>query len=134
MVSKPEQRAINALTHVQNNPRECIDLTTLANYKSTKQFVLAHLAWYPKLVLHGTCLLYNRQNFRFIAAVKKVICEIRTRRNKWALLARQVVLKHLEEQYQIEYELGFRVQRTCSAAAKAEAQIYEVYPTMALFQ
>lgn len=129
-LTAPERRALSILNTVQSGKHETVDLHTVTNKTKTLAFLRLHLAEYPELILLGNRFLQIKKH-RLRSIVKRIIQGHRRRCNLWFRLTKEVVLQMLEEQFDLEYDCGYR--QACGSrmsACKAECALLEHFPSL----
>lgn len=124
-----ERRVLSFFKRLQNREVDWIDVEKYPNVFGTIRQIRKALPEYPACVLsRGRFLMKRTDRLRNIAIT--LIWRLRRRCNLWFEYTRKAVLFHLREQFEIEYELGLR-NGPSQSEAKAEAAIYEAFPTIA---
>jgi hypothetical protein len=124
-MSKAEIRALQIMQRVSVSSKT----EDMNDYpKTTLKFVESNLYKYPSLALFGSKLLIKNQRLK--QAVKRIITQ-----NRCAV---KNVLLNLFRDFKMQYHIG--EERTANgsiescAAAKADAHIWQAFPTIATFQ
>jgi hypothetical protein len=131
-MKKPERRALQLLQRVHS----LRVVENLNDYPSTTlPYIKTHLVEYPHLTLLGKKLVHKNQRFKTV--VKQVIIKNRVGINRWAKIVQDIVLLTLARDFKKEYHIG-EVRITShsidsSSAAKADAHIWQAFPTIAAF-
>jgi hypothetical protein len=113
-----------------------VELSTVTNARETTRHIRSSLDQFPDLaVVRGRLI---RRDRRLRDAVGCVMQARRRVVDTWASVVRLAVVQHLKEQFVIEYGLTLRRVNPrsgveASALCKAEAAIYEQFPTIAAF-
>jgi hypothetical protein len=131
-MSKAEIRALQIMQRVSVSSKT----EDLNDYpKTTLKFVKSNLYKYPSLALFGSKLLIKNQRLK--QAVKRIITQNRCAANKWASIVYKIVLLNIFKDFKMQYHIG--EERTANgsiescAAAKADAHIWQAFPTIATF-
>lgn len=124
-----EQRVLAFFKRLENGKEDWIDVHRYPNIHGTLAHIRKQLPTNPAYSLsRGRFLMRRTQRFRH--AVTTLIRRHRKRCNLWFKYTRWAVLEHLQQQFEIEYDLGLR-SGPSQSRAKAEASIYEMFPTIA---